>query len=566
MSRPVRIILAAAACLVIAAGAYLFAIGQMDSLFAYRSPISANPPAPLPPANDPLTRRVVFVLVDALREDTSLKAEVMPFLAGLRADGAWATMHSQPPSYSQPGYSVLLTGAWPELSDGPAMNVDTAGIWTFTQDDLFSAAHRQGIQTAVSAYVWFEKLIPIDAVDASFYTLGEDAQADRDVMDAALPWLESAQYGLVLIHLDQVDYAGHHEGGPQDPRWDEAAARADTLIQEVASHLDLTQDTLLVASDHGQIDIGGHGGQDPITLLEPFVLAGKGVKPGEYGDIRMVDLAPTLAVLLGANLPASAQGHPLTEMLDLSGDQAASVQAAYEQQQLDLYQKFQAVAGTGSGPTEAIRTDLGAVEKEMDSIRDAQLSKERPLRILLAVIAALIPALLFFRNTKSRHELDRRLWLLGGALAMILLFHLRYALLDRNTYSMSSVISANWLVMYAAVTASIAFLIVWLAITLLRRMFRLSPGHAAEFSLDMGLVAVYLLALPALIGFAVNGFSVTWALPEFNTWYLGFFSLVQILMFAAITPLMAGLSALVSFAGPERSKRRRQTPIKSSTD
>ena len=28
---------------------------------------------------------------------------------------------------------------------------------------------------------------------------------------------KDAQDHLVLIHLDQVDYAGHHEGGPAEP-------------------------------------------------------------------------------------------------------------------------------------------------------------------------------------------------------------------------------------------------------------------------------------------------------------------------------------------------------------
>ena len=46
----------------------------------------------------------------------------MPFLNELRQQGASATMHSQPPSFSAPGYSVLLIGAWPDLSDGPAIN------------------------------------------------------------------------------------------------------------------------------------------------------------------------------------------------------------------------------------------------------------------------------------------------------------------------------------------------------------------------------------------------------------------------------------------------------------
>ena len=34
-------------------------------------------------------------------------------------------------------------------------------------------------------------------------------------------------------------------------------------------------DTVLALSDHGQIDAGGHGGHETVTLTEPFVLAGR---------------------------------------------------------------------------------------------------------------------------------------------------------------------------------------------------------------------------------------------------------------------------------------------------
>ena len=71
-------------------------------------------------------------------------------------------------------------------------------------------------------------MVPQEAVDASFYTPGADHQADLEVMAAALPWLRSNSFQLVLIHLDQVDYAGHYEGGALDPRWNESARRTST--------------------------------------------------------------------------------------------------------------------------------------------------------------------------------------------------------------------------------------------------------------------------------------------------------------------------------------------------
>ena len=158
MKTKLRIPLLVLICLGIAAGAYFWATGLMDSIYAYRSPLQFSPPQPGDALGQPLTRRVVVVLIDALREDTAMDASVMPHLAELRQQGAWATMHSRPPSYSAPGYTVLFTGAWPELSDGPALNLDYAEIPTWTQDNIFSAAERAGLKTAISAYNWFEKL------------------------------------------------------------------------------------------------------------------------------------------------------------------------------------------------------------------------------------------------------------------------------------------------------------------------------------------------------------------------------------------------------------------------
>jgi hypothetical protein len=539
MKRSLSITLGILALLVMAAVAYFWATGLMASLYAYRSPLHSSPPAPGQPVGQPDTRRVVFVLIDALRNDTSRNLQVMPFLNELRQRGAQATMHSRPPSYSEPGYTVLLTGAWPDVSDGPTINLDYAQIPTFTQDDLFSAAHRAGLKTAVSGYDWFQKLIPQNAVNASFYTPGEDQAADRQVVDEALPWLKDGGYQLVLIHIDQVDYAGHHEGGPQDPRWDAAATRADNLLREIAATLDLNKDTMLVVSDHGQIDQGGHGGQDPIVLLEPFVLAGAGVKPGNYGDVNMVDVAPTLAALLGTDIPASSQGHVRTGMLNLPPEKLAAIQSQLEAQQAQLVQAYQ----TAIGQTVAVQlgADTVAVHQvALDAARAARLRSERLPRSILALAGLLIPALVLIRY-RSRVVL----WLLGGGVLYVLLFNLRYAVLDRRTYSLSSVTGATDLILYCAITAALALLIAWLVVMVGQKAFRTGAGQTASLSLGLALVTIYLLALPVLWSFFLNGALVTWTLPDFASTFLAFLSLIQILIVAVWGILLTGVGALV---------------------
>ena len=527
-------------CFLAAGGSYLLATGMMASVYAYRSPLHANPPQPGSPVGEAMTRRVVFVLIDALRLDTALDPKVMPYLAELRQAGAWAEMHSREPSYSATGYSVIFTGAWPELSDGPVFNLETEDIPAWTQDNLFSAAQRHGLQTAVSGYEWFGKLIPAEAVTSSFYTPGEDQAADREVVDAALPWIEMGEHQLILIHLDQVDYAGHHEGGPQDQNWDAAARRVDDLLREIASRLDLSQDTLFVCSDHGQVDAGGHGGDELDAVREPFLLVGAGIHPGEYEPVEMVDIAPTLAVLLGINLPASTQGQARGVMLALSAEKVLALETAQTEQQTRLAAAYQDALGK---PVE-----LGGrgriveqTQRAMQGARQALVNGARLPRFLLAGILALIPlGFLVWKRTRISP------WLLAGAALYLLIYNLRYAIIDGNGYTFSYVIGATELVIYAVITALLAFGVGWLAASLGAHSFSQGKRRAAEFTFSLVMLILYVLSLPLLWSYAMDGLMVGRTLPDFGRSFLALFAMVQGLAVGVWGGVFAGIAVLVA--------------------
>jgi hypothetical protein len=534
-------------CLIVAIGAYFWANNLMDSLYAFRSPLKDTPPAPGQALGQPLTRRVVFVLIDALRDDTSHKTDVMPFLNQLRSQGAWATVHSRTPSYSAPGYSVLMTGAWPDVSDGPAMNPnDGEQARTWTQDNLFSAAHRAGLKTAVSGYFWFQGLIPQQYVDASFYTQGEDKAADVNVVNAALPWLKSGDYQFVLIHIDQVDYAGHNEGGPQSPNWDASATRSDGLLKQIVATLDLKQDTVLVTSDHGQIDRGGHGGQDPIVLLEPFVLVGAGVKPGGYPDIQMVDHAPTVAALLGLNIPATAQGVVQTSMLNLAPAQLVNINTALAAQKLQLLTVYQKAIGYSA----SFQPDPNSVPdliRAMDQAKANRLNAERIPRFVLAIIIALIPAIILVWKRSRKIA-----WLLGGTILDIVLFNFVYAVLAGRTYSLSSVASSTDIILFTAETAALSLILVWLALAFILKWFKATRREGAENTLAFTLTILYLLALPVLWSYAINGALVTWTIPDMASMFIGFLSILQGLIVAVLGLLLTGITPLIAPASKQK--------------
>jgi hypothetical protein len=551
MNQPLRMLIRIVFCLVLIVCSFLWATRLMDSVYAYRSPLHDHPPEAgmplLPAGGKPAAHRLVFVLIDALRVDTSMDPSVMPTLNQLRQEGAWATMHSRPPSFSDPSYSVLLTGAWPDLSDGPALNLEYEDTPTWTQDNLFTAFHRAGYKTALSGYYWFEKLVPQSSVSASFYTELDDRQADAEVMQAAQPWLGDTSYAFTFIHLDQVDYAGHYEGGPRDPRWVQAASRVDTLLAEIVARLDLNRDTLLVVSDHGQIDRGGHGGHEPIVLMEPFVLVGAGIKPGSYGDVDMVDIAPTLAALMGTNIPASSQGRVRLEMLELPPEGVAAIPPALQAQQSQLLEAYQ--SAIGSRVTVQPGADIvGIHQAALDAARLHRLNGERLPRAALAILAALLPLVWFWR--KHRDDLP---WYIVAALLYTALFNLTYAVLDGRTYSLSSVASAEDLFLVCGTTGAIALLVSWLVAALgggilpwPGRFRRQPPAEASLWSLDLTLAVIYSLALPILWSFTLNGIVVTWTLPDFPSMFLGFLSLIQILVVTLVGLVLTGVIALAT--------------------
>jgi hypothetical protein len=535
-------------CLVIATAGYFWGTGLMTSLFDFRSPLKNAPPSPGAPLGTRLSRKVVIVLIDGLRNDTATNSSIMPFLDILRGQGASAIIHSKPPSSSEPGYTTILTGAWPDINDGPAINHDYDVIPTFTQDDIFSAVHRAGLHTAISGLYWFEKLVPQSSVDGSFYTQGRDATSDKAIMKAALPML-TADYQLVLIHLDQVDYAGHHLGGPMNPSWSTAAKQCDFYLQEIVAKLDLKQDTVIVLSDHGQIDRGGHGGPEPVTLQEPFVMAGAGVLPNQYPDIYQVDVAPTVAALLGTNLPASNEGLVQTEMLKFSPADFTKIKNAEAIQKQNLMQVYETAIHSKPHNQPDPASPFSFVIA-MNDARANRLATERPWRVVVSLFLIIPPAFFLIVNGKKK-----MLWVAGGALIYILLFNFRYAILDGKTYSFSSFDKETWLILYSAITTAVALTIVWVILMFKLHSFDTGAQKAAESSLVFVLMVVYFLSIPILVNFSVNGFITTWTLPEFYTNFAALLSLFQWAFVAIVGLLLTGLAALIARFIPQPARK-----------
>ncbi len=553
----VRRVIAGAICVVVAAASFSGAIGLFGSLFDYRSPMRTVPAAPTSgPATAPtsaLSQRVVAVLVDGLRVDTAADATTMPFLADLRSRGAAATMGVRTPSYSVPGWTVLMTGAWTEVHGGLAMNppvVAEAPAWS--EDSVFRAAHDAGLRTGVSGTDWFTPLIPPTDLTTSFFVHEETDAADQASTDAAVRMIGGDQVDFLLVHLNEVDHAGHHSGGGTSPAWRAAATKADARLRAIAGALDLSRDTLVVFSDHGHLDQGGHGGPEDIVVRSPLVLAGSGVRAGASAgggsatardpmviDAQQTDLAPTLAVLLGTRVLGAAQGQALTGLLTLDSTATATLHAAQAVQQEHVLRRYATAIGTSVPAVAADATNpTGAAQAALAAIRADRIASERTARLWPALGVGVV--LLLALGLWWRHNPRRARWAVAGAAAYLVVFHAHYWGLSHRTYSLSSVAGPTDVILATATATALGLLAAWVVALVGER-----PGRrgAAGTLAGVGYAVGLALAVPVLVGFVLNGWTVTWMLPDALPLFLQFFHELQGLVVALLT-LVAGLVAL----------------------
>lgn len=556
-SRWIRRAVAAVVCLALAGLAYTWATALMASLYDFRAPLTAtvadsastSAAKPAPPTQ-PLARKVVMVLVDGLRVDTATDSTVMPFLAQLRAKGASATVHSHTPSYSVPSWTVLLTGAWPDRHGAPVMNPtdpQTSPPWPV--DNIFAAAKDAGRRTAVVGSDWFTPLVPPGALTTTHFVHEETDAADQESTDATVAMLRGDQADFVLLHLNEVDHAGHHAGGGTSPAWRAAATKVDARLAQVAGALDFSRDALLVVSDHGHLDQGGHGGPEDIVVTEPLVLVGAGVRPGAAPDVQQADVAPTLAVLTGARVLQAAQGEAALAMLQLDDTARSALGAAQVAQQAllvkryqgDLSRSTQPIATTVAPPADAQpaqRTPTQYGQATMDEIRADWLTGDRAGRAPALILAALLAigglVLWIVRNRRTA------LWAFAGAAAYLLVWQ-AYWMVTGKTYSLSSVMSAGEIVnataMATALSLAAALLVMWRG----RRPSRAEAPHAVW---AVGVAVATVLALPIASYTWAWGPTVTWTVPDALPMYLAFSALVQLLVVAVAVLLVGAVATL----------------------
>ena len=381
--------------------AHFTALRAWNAFIGYHPPyaVSNLRAAPLPP----ITPHVYIILVDGLRYDQSRE---MNFLNALRRRGADVICRVGLPSLSLPGRAVMMSGAWQEVH-GQLTNFKARPL---PIDTIFQLAKKKGLKTALEAGNNAQKLFTpyvderVTLPSGDGHQLGKDVvKGERELHQAsasARELIRTKDPSLFLIDLTMTDEVAH-DFGAVSPEYKNAAELTDREIRNLAATIDFSSSVLMVTSDHGHVDRGGHGGDEPDVMTVPWVMAGKGIQPGVALLGRQIDLAPTVAALLGTEIPAANQGMILTDALRIDG--AAKVgllDSLYHQRKNFTDAYLSVVKGTPAHaltqePSVKIVTSLEAaldgLDTEAQAAKQERIAREPAARLKWVLPLVLLP-------------------------------------------------------------------------------------------------------------------------------------------------------------------------------
>ena len=271
---------------------------------------------------------MLVVGVDGVRFDF-LGADSAPSVWALGQAGflARVPVDEATPTWSGPCWATIATGTG-VAGHGITSN-DLSGHRLAEHPDFVTRATRAGLPTLLAVSGWPPLALAEDggplfaeagtreftavpraglAWDAAREARSEDGLAAWDAADEAITARAAAILAgraprVSFVYLGAVDFAGHATGSGAAYRAALQAAdqRVGRLVAAVRSRPSGPEDwTIVVVTDHGHLDEGGHGGREPEVATAWAAAAGPGIRPDAPPPItRQEEVAPLVLAAAG---------------------------------------------------------------------------------------------------------------------------------------------------------------------------------------------------------------------------------------------------------------------------
>lgn len=259
--------------------------------------------------------KILLIGIDGLMLQRAIDSGRANTLAALRADSYYSDMSVDMPTVSGPSWTTLLTGVTQQVHK-VVNNEYTDHNLESAPDFLSQAASIDSEITTYAAAGWPPLIDPSD-VGPVIRTRSDDQELGRhsifvrdgethgyetidvEVARDAVAFIEENGPHLSFVYFCGADEAGHVDGTVEGSYFD-AIERIDGLVAQLhqvihARHQKHDEKWLIViTTDHGHRDEGGHGGDTPQERASFVIAHGIGVKhpswPAQIKPEKLVGL------------------------------------------------------------------------------------------------------------------------------------------------------------------------------------------------------------------------------------------------------------------------------------
>ncbi|XP_023799549.1 GPI ethanolamine phosphate transferase 2 isoform X2 [Cyanistes caeruleus] len=270
----------------------------------------------------PLFKKVVIVLIDALRDDFvfgSKGKQFMPYTTQVVEKGTSYSFiaEAKPPTVTMPRIKALMTGSIPGFID-VVVNLNSPAL---LDDNLIWQAKTAGKRIIFYGDDTWVKLFPKHFVEydgtTSFF-VSDFTEVDDNVTRHLDRVLKREDWDLLILHYLGLDHIGHMTG-PNSPLVGPKLREMDNILKKI--HISLLSkeeaslpNLLVVCGDHGMSETGSHGGSSEGEVHTPLLFISSAFEKrsaplAQPEHVQQTDLASTLAIGLGLPISRNSVGN-----------------------------------------------------------------------------------------------------------------------------------------------------------------------------------------------------------------------------------------------------------------
>ncbi len=257
-----------------------------------------------------MSEKVLLILVDGMRPD-SLEQCKHPFIMKMKEAGSYTeNARTVMPSVTLPCHMSLFHSVAPDRH-GILSNIYTPQVRPI--NGLFEQL-RLSKKSCGLFYNWEEirDLARPDSIAYGCFISGHIYTykvANKKITDDAIRFINEYNPDFTFVYLGDTDAVGHDHGWMTDEYIKAVYESWDCIEKMVTSIPD--DYTIMVTADHGGHD-RSHGFDIPEDMTIPLLIKGKAFAPNaQIEDAQIIDIAPTITKLLGAEVANEWEGKPL---------------------------------------------------------------------------------------------------------------------------------------------------------------------------------------------------------------------------------------------------------------